>query len=313
MELRKDYILPEWVIISTARSKRPTQFGSKEVKKSGTDFFAPGNEDTTPPEIGRIADGDSWKIRWFDNKFPFLHHDHSPESHTHNEYYTFAEAFGYHQVIVETPGDEQIWDLEVDHLKELFEVYAQRIKELSELDNIKYVAIFKNHGKEAGCSIVHAHTQLAALPLVPPRVQMKCDACKDKDHYQEIIEKEKNSDRRCFENDSFIAFTPYASRANYEIRIVAKNDVKTFEDFEDHDFVNLSEIMKQILTKLKEINAPFNFYIHYAPTGENLRFHIELTPRMSTWAGFELSSGIIVNGISPEDAAKFYRGEVQAE
>jgi hypothetical protein len=40
-----------------------------------------------------------------------------------------------------------------------------------------------------------------------------------------------------------------------------------------------------------------------------LHFHIEVTPREATWSGFEYCSGTIINSVSPEDAAKFYRGE----
>ena len=38
-----------------------------------------------------------------------------------------------------------------------------------------------------------------------------------------------------------------------------------------------------------------------------MHFHIEITPRVAEWAGFELSTGTIINTISPEDAAEFYR------
>jgi len=31
-------------------------------------------------------------------------------------------------------------------------------------------------------------------------------------------------------------------------------------------------------------------------------------PRISVWAGFELGTGIEISTISPEDAAKFFRG-----
>jgi UDPglucose--hexose-1-phosphate uridylyltransferase len=55
------------------------------------------------------------------------------------------------------------------------------------------------------------------------------------------------------------------------------------------------------------MDMPYNFYIHYAPKGKKLHMHIEITPRKATWAGFEMGSGIIVNAISPEEAAEYYR------
>ena len=71
--------------------------------------------------------------------------------------------------------------------------------------------------------------------------------------------------------------------------------------------VDLAEILKKILSKLKELNMSYNFYLHYSPKKEDLHFHIEVTPRIATWAGFEFSSGITINSITPEIAAEFYR------
>lgn len=67
------------------------------------------------------------------------------------------------------------------------------------------------------------------------------------------------------------------------------------------------------MVKLKELNAPYNFYLHYAPQGKDLHFHIEVAPRLAIWAGFELGNDIFVNIMSPEEAAKFYRGEDSGE
>ena len=81
-------------------------------------------------------------------------------------------------------------------------------------------------------------------------------------------------------------------------------------EFDDNEFADLAAILKKVLSKLKELNAPYNLFLHHAPNGEDLHFHIEITPRCAIWAGFEFSSDIIINSISPEDAAKFYRDEI---
>ena len=309
MELRKDYLLDRWVIISSKRSDRPSQFVSEDAKSDAVDFFAPGNEHLTPPEIGRVSDGSSWKIRWFPNKFPFLIAEGAAEVQTHNEFYSFASAFGHHDIIVESPGREQLWDVSREHLGQLLRVYQERIHTLSSLEHIKYVLIFKNHGREAGTSLRHSHSQIASLGIIPPEVVRKCVACKGDDPYRRIIGKEKGSERRCFENRHFIAFCPYASRFSYEILILAKAPIYHMDDFTDHDFSDLADVMKRVLDKLKELNAPFNYFIHYSPKGDSMRFQIEMLPRFSTFAGFEFGSGMIVNSVSPETAAKFYRGE----
>ena len=143
MELRKDYVLDRWVIIATDRKKRPQQFRhERTAKEEGVCFFCPGNEHLTPPEIGRIPLGESWKLRWFPNKFPAVKPEGSPRIKTDNDFFTFSAAYGYHEVIAETSmHDKQLWDMSVEDLAELLVVYNSRISELSKQDNIKYVAL----------------------------------------------------------------------------------------------------------------------------------------------------------------------------
>jgi UDPglucose--hexose-1-phosphate uridylyltransferase len=78
-ELRKDPIIGRWVIISTARGKRPTDFG-ETLRKSNGGFcpFCYGNEKVTPPEIlafrknDSAPNGEGWSLRVVANKFPAL-------------------------------------------------------------------------------------------------------------------------------------------------------------------------------------------------------------------------------------------------
>lgn len=309
-ELRKDYILDRWVIISTGRKKRPKQFKKLEAAEVKVDFFAPGNEAMTPEEIGRIGAKKKWEMRWFENKFPALKPEGQADIRTDNTYFTFSGNYGYHEVLVETPRlDKQLADLNVNEIEKLLEVYNARIEDLSKKPNIKYVCVFKNHGQKGGTSIVHTHSQIMALNHVPKDVRDEIEACKrfERCPYCDIINIEKQSLRRCFENDDFVAFAPYASRFNYEVWVFPKEHVITLADVKN--LKALAEILKLILKKIKNLGADYNYYLHYAPDGEDLHFHIEIAPRIATWAGFELGSGDVINSVSPEDAAKFYRGE----
>ena len=314
MELRKDYILDRYVIISEGRGKRPKEF--KKEKKSEEEaicFFCPGSEHLTPPEISRLGQN-HWLIRVFPNKFPFVKKEGTPKFNTADNFFTYSNPFGDHEVLVETPvHEEQLWDLPKERIKDVFKVYNERINALSADSTTKYVVVFKNHGSNAGTSLVHSHTQIASTNIIPPQIADEVSAVKKHDScpYCKIINIEKQSDRRCFENNSFVAFTPYASRFNYEIWIFSKKHVKTLDELSDEEFLDLASVMENVISRLKEINASYNFFIHYSPKGEDLHFHIELIPRIATWAGFEFSSGIIVNSVNPEQAAAFYRGELK--
>jgi len=308
MEIRKDYILERYVFIASERKKRPKEFKKDEKQEKGICFFCPGNENLTPPEIGRIKKGNSWSIRWFPNKFPVVEKN-KKFNLKKEKYFTSSPAYGMHEVIAETPDHEkQLWDLSSDHIKQLIDVCKSRIKALEKLKNIKYVQIFKNHGREAGTSLIHSHTQVVALPMIPSLIKEEVEAIKGYKTcpYCDIIKIESKSKRKCFENKDFVAIAPFGSRFNYECWIFPKRHIRRLDELTDKETKNLAEILNKVLKKLKKINMSYNYFIHSSPKGENLHLHIEITPRSAVWAGFEFSTDMIINSVSPEDAAEFY-------
>jgi len=313
MELRKDYILDRWVIISEKRGKRPDQFKNEAKPDPSTPsscFFCPGHESETPPEIGRIEKDGRWQLRNFPNKFNFIEREGDKTIKTADNFFTYSNPYGSHEVIVETPDhSKQIYDLSHDELKQLFKVYAQRIAELSQKD--EYVVVMKNHGRSAGTSIQHSHSQIMSLQMVPPLVAKEIEASHRDGRclYCDIIKAESWSYRRVAENDSFVAFCPYASTFGFEVWVFVREHLREMAQFSEKHYDDLITIMGLILGKLKEWGLDFNYHIHYAPRGKDLHFHIEITPRVFLPGGFEIGSGIIVNTVPPENAAKFYRGE----
>jgi len=308
--IRKDYILERWVYYAAERKNRRMEFKKEdEIISNKICFFCPGNEHLTPKEIGRVEHKNTWKIRWFQNKFPAVELKGNAQIKTKKKFLREGKAYGMHEVIAETRNHKkQLADLSIGYIKELFEVYALRIKALSKLKNIKYV---KNQGPSAGTSLVHAHTQVAALSIAPKEVMDEANAAKKfkKCPYCGILKLESKSSRKIIDNKNVIAFTPYASRFNYEAWIFPKRHIKNITDMSDDELYDIAAALKKILVKLKNINASYNFFLHYAPQGYDLHFHIEITPRFSKWGGFEYSTGAIINSVMPEDAAKFYRGK----
>lgn len=309
-ELRKDYILDRYVIIATERAKRPDQFKSEIVpKKEELCYFCPGNENTTPPEICRYPEkAKEWQFRVFPNKFAAVKPEGKANIQTDNIFYAYSDAYGNHEVIVETPNHgETLADLTVENISQLFSIFSLRIKENLNKPNIKYVSVFKNNGEKAGTSIQHTHCQLIAYNRIPEiiiekeRAVKKFSTCP----HCSIIEPEKKSDRRCYENDSFVAFAPYASRFPFEVWLLPKRHVIKLEELGAEEIAAMADILKKILLKLKALNADYNFYLQYGI--ENMHFHIEVCPRMTTWAGFELATGTIINIMTPESAAEYYR------
>jgi len=310
-ELRKDYILERYVLISTERGKRPHEFVRSVVKKNEEIcFFCPGNEDMTPPEIMRVEKEGNWQVRVFPNKFAAVKNEGNYAIRTDNYFFTFSNNYGYHEVIVESPDhDKQLCDLSPDEISDVLKVYSNRIEDLSHKEGIKYVQIFKNSGKDAGTSLVHTHSQVVAYNVIPTFVKEKVDAVKNYPScpYCDILSVEKHSLRAVFENNGFVAFTPYASRFPLEVWVFPKRHITRLCELSDEDYNQFADVIKFLLVKLKIINAPYNMILHYSPSSEDLHLHIEILPRLTIQAGFEYGTGSFVNHMSPEDAAKFYK------
>ena len=310
--IRKDYLLDRWIYYASSRGKRPREFKSITSKEeSKMCFFCPGNEHLTPREIGRVEYKGSWKMRWFLNKFPAVEQKKHSKLKS-KKFFSEGPNYGVHEIIVENNHHKsQLWDLPIKDYMDLFEVYKLRINALGRQKGIKYVEIFKNHGKDAGTSLLHSHSQVMALTQIPSLISEEANAVKKyrKCPYCEIIKLESKSKRKIFETKNVVTFAPFASRFNYEAWIFPKNHKKTLGELNDGELKDFAAAMKKILSKLKKLSASYNFYLHYSPPKENLHFHIEIAPRIATWGGFELSTDFIINSVLPEDAARFYRGK----
>ena len=307
-QLRKDYLTNKWVIIAKERGKRPNDFRYEEkkelIKKC---FFCPGNEHRTPPEIDRIEKDGEWIIRCFPNKFPATT---EKKEITDKGLLKGMAAYGRHEVVVETPvHGEELGNLEVEHIAKVLEMYSRREIELNKDPDIEYVSIFKNKGKTAGASFSHSHTQIIALPTVPGviREEMKvlrkqgdCPLCQIGD-----IEKE----RIIIEDKHTVAFAPYASRFPFEVRITPKRHVPSLEGLNKKESHSFALALKEILTALNQSmnQPPYNYHIHLGPKEVDFHMYLELLPRLSILAGFELSNDVVINTMPPETAAKHYR------
>lgn len=312
LELRKDYLLDRWVVIAEKRRDRPKQFSKHEtVVKSKDCIFCPGNEASTPGETFRIEKNGKWIIRSFANKFPVVD---NKKKYKLNKKGFLVSAYpeGVHEVIVETPyHDKQLADLSVNGLVPIITAWQNRTRELGK--DSKYVVLFKNHGIDGGTSIIHSHTQIVSYPRIPTLLMEEIKAYRNYKRligmcpYCKIIKSEMRSPRRIFSNKHFASFCPYASRFNYEVWIFPKNHKEHFTEFNEEEIKSLAVMLHKILSKINYLNASYNIVFHKVPEGTDMHFHIEILPRMATWAGFEWSTDEIINSVSPESAAKFYR------
>lgn len=322
-ELRKDPLVPRWVVMAPERAQRPVEVKDEpRLSASQFDPFGEGNERETTSEVlayrrpGSRHDGPGWRVRVVPNKFPALHAGIDTAT-VGDGLYQSMPAFGIHEVIIECPHDEaNLSRLSLDNIREVLTAYRDRFLVIKRDSRLAHAIIFKNQGALAGASVHHSHSQLIATPYVPAAILEELTGAADyyERHgrcvFDDIIRQEqKDASRMVAETANFILFCPYASRFAYETCLLPKNPSSHFENIQDSDLGELAALLKLNLQRLEEClgNPPLNYVLHSAPfqTPEFpcYRWHFEVFPRLTRIAGYEWGSGCYINEVLPEVAA----------
>lgn len=329
-ELRQDIVSGEWVVIATGRARRPNEFISqaKPLKSSKKDcpFEAlDENRTLTVTEDGKLFEGAAdpegeWFVEVIPNKFPaFSPRNYCPDIEPHGPYRR-TDGVGFHEVVIMRPHDRSIAEMSVGEVGNIVRAYRQRFEALEREQCVEYISLIHNHGPLSGASIAHPHSQLIAIPVIPPDVMRSLAgseryflAKRECVHCVMIAHERSEQERIVFENDQFIAFAPFASHASFEIRIFPKRHSARFLAIAEDEIAPFAETLHASLAKLFHgLNDPsFNFFIHTSPTRakgtDHYHWHVEILPKTGIWGGFEFGTGIEISTIRPEDAADFLR------
>lgn len=308
-ELRQDPTSGRWVIIAEGRSGRPQEFSAPASNPVSRCPFCAGNEALTPDEISAYPTGQpdaAWQVRVVPNMYPAVQWDTS--------------VAGSHEVIVESPRHiTSLTDLSEEHARLVFAVYQKRLRALGQDERLRYGLVFKNSGGNGGASLEHLHSQLLATEFVPPEIQLeaakageyrvlnqRCLIC-------DLLADELQGNRVVADDEHFVAFCPYASRFPYEMWVVPKTHEESFEKTNSDRVNALGALMLSLLKKLEAClgSCAYNYWIHTAPfrlsPHDDFHWHIEIAPRVSKLAGFELGGGCFINPVDPDRAADCLR------
>lgn len=326
-ELRQDIVTGDWVVIATGRAKRPDAFVQTEripANDASDPFEDPEASGQEKDVLIYRRDSGDWSLRVIPNKYPAFSRGRSVKDISEGPYFAM-NGVGYHEVIITRDAHKSLALLDTWQVAEVIDAYQERYLSLMNKKSVNYIQVFHNHGKEAGASLSHPHSQLMAIPVVSPYLRLELDGAeryyKSNRHrvYEVMTEYEiKEKKRVIFENEDFVAFCPFASRAAFEIWVVGKRPNPYFERITDEEKFTAAEALQRSLQALYTgLNDPaYNFYIHTAPCDgkeyPHYQWHIEILPHTAVWAGLELSTGIEVSTIQPEVAAEYLRSKLNS-
>lgn len=260
------------VLVAPHRESRPHGYDGVPCP------FCPGAEDQTPPEI--LRDGDPWRIRLVPNKYP---------------------ASQPHEVMIESAEHDRNFDeLSFAHAARVVELSFQRYQTLRATS--PFVTLFKNQGPLAGASLPHPHSQILGTSVAPARValesrafgeQVRCPLCAESPH--SLIA----------ESDHYRWIAPAGSTMAWQQWIVPLRHQAEMSDPGD-----LARLLQAAVGATRTISVSFNWAFLNFPNEPRAHWYLELFPRLTPVAGFELGLGTFINTVDPADAARVLRASM---
>jgi UDPglucose--hexose-1-phosphate uridylyltransferase len=317
---------------------RPEAVGAAECP------FCVGEEDRAPPEVyavrpeGGEPNTPGWTVRAVPNLYPMLAEVGEGDDaatgedaeglasradplrasgRTEPDLFARLPARGAHEVIVNAPEHvAYLAELDEDQFAAGVEAWRERMRAH---EDAVFCHLIVNEGPDAGASREHTHAQLYALDFVPVDVARERERFSA--HNQRTMgghllsdvaaEEVRRRERLVAIDDEALLVAPWASRSPFELRVIPRSPAPSFE----RDGAIGTAMIRTALTALARLfDAPpqLNLWVRTAPRGvEEFHWHVDIVPRLSVRAGFEMGTGVDVNVYPPERAAADLRGALE--
>ncbi len=330
-DLRFDPVSGAWVTIARNRLDRPSEFVPiDQVRQQLICPFCCGNEEETPATIAAwredgspLAPSDDpsqWTVRVIPNKYPSF--TDSTVRHNESGPWQISSAGGSQEIIVPSSRHlSSLSQLSDAELHVAFFAARERIAAMERDDSIEHAMLFMNCGAAAGASLGHIHLQLIGSPVSSDALQRRVDANRKsmEEHGRGLLERlaqwEREQETRIVvRSDNFTAFCPFASRFAFQVWIVPDNMSSGFAGCPDDQRNELAGLCRHVIERFETTldHPSYNWLLHQPPFCESSieradYWYIELLPRITSAAGFELGTDMWVNPVPPEAAARRLR------
>ena len=318
-EIRIDPLSGDRTIVAGERAGRPgggLRASPATAIDAGSDPFAEGHEELTPPELfairpdGGDPDTPGWSVRVVPNLYPAVTAEPEQADHQSNEeLFWAAPAIGEHEVIINAPHPViSLAELEVEQVARAVDVWRERIRVHRDRACVHLIV---NERREAGASREHTHAQLYALDFVPAAIARERERfgayatrTMGGNLLADLVQQEVRRRKRIVAIDEeTVLMAPYGSRVPYQLMIAPRSPRMRFEDDGPTGAAMLHNALSR-LTRRFETHPPLNLWIRTAPSGaEHFCWRIDILPRLTHLAGLELGAGIHLNIVAPERAA----------
>jgi UDPglucose--hexose-1-phosphate uridylyltransferase len=253
-----------------------------------------------------------------------------PRTHYHiavfeNRFPSYERGQGRCEVVCYTSEhNSSLGEQTIEHIRDLIEVWQDRLAALSALPEVRYVYIFENRGEEIGVTLSHPHGQIYGYPFIPPRIERELESFSLHAErtgtclYCQLLATEAGGPRQVISSGGWVGFVPAFARWPYELHLAPRRHVRTMLDLTDLEAQGFATALKDVLQRYDRLfKKPLAYVMamHGAPPGDApFHFHIEFYPpnrtadKLKFLAGSESGAGAFVVDTRSEDTAAELRG-----
>ena len=325
-ELRKDPTVGRWVAVETERVRRPADFvRPRAPRRGGPCAFCAGNERETPPEILAYREPSgtqpgTWRLRVVPSKFPALRVE-GDLGRRGDGLYDLMNGRGAHEIVIESPDhDATLATLPRAAVEDVLRACRERIIDLRRDGRLRAALVVRNHGLATSVDGEHPHSQVVATPVVPVAISDELQQARSYYNYRErclfcdILQQELDQGARVVAASArMLAFAPFAARFPFETWLLPRQHGASFDGADMEVLRDFADVLRTVLRKLAHAlgDPPYSLLLHTAPFSEGespaYHWHAELVPMLTNLDGFSWSTGLHLNPMPPEDAARILR------
>lgn len=241
---------------------------------------------------GGLEAPEPYDVRWIPNRWPPL-----PD--------------GRCEVLLFCPEHEgSLAGLGPARVRKIVDMWAERTAAQARRDDVGYVLVFENRGRDVGATIAHPHGQLYALPDVPPVARAQLDGRPGN------VAADLASGHEVATTGTWRTVVPHAATWPYQLLIAPMDlrpDLPSLDDDERSELAAALVDGLDRLDRLFDAPMPYMLWVHQRPVDgrrwPNAHLHVEVAPLWRSAgvprfvAAGELGSGLYFNPLRPEEAA----------
>jgi len=320
-QLRLNPLTGRWVTVATGRASRPADFARDRAPVETSPVtpcpFCPGHEEELPPALETYGHSGEWLLRVVPNRYPAFE-GAGPMLVEHlGPLFASAPATGIHEVLVFTPDHRQSWaDLDDRQVGVTMAALRDRFEDHAHAPGIRYTQAIVNHGRAAGASLEHPHSQLLGISFVPGelveeiagfrRFSGACLLCA-------TIDAERAAGHRVVsDKDGVVVVAPWWSGAPFELLVIPENHEGHLRRAAGTDLASVGHAIRDALHRIRELlgDVSYNLVVHTLPhhAHDPFHWHVHVVPRVHSVGGFEKGTGVPINIVAPEDACRLMTG-----